>query len=115
VQNALKFRIWAKSAVGAVGLPSELVSGQAIPKALAMHLHQPRAGHPWPEEISLTTLDRFTDRKEPVSLTRVEPIVVEVSADVAWSGRSFRHPLRYLRARPELDPTAVEVPEHLRR
>lgn len=80
-----------------------------------MHLQQPLAGHPWPTEISPTTLDRFTDRKEPIRLTRVEPIVVEVSADVAWSGRSFRRPLRYLRARPELDPGTVEIPEHLRR
>jgi hypothetical protein len=95
-----------------VGSTSPLKKSAA--KTLAMHLHQPRAGHPWPEEISPTTLDRFTDRKEPIRLTRVEPIVVEVSADVAWSGRSFRHPLRYLRARPELDPGAVEVPERLR-
>lgn len=95
-----------------VGSTSPLKKSAA--KALATHLHQPRVGHPWPEEISQIMLDRFTDRKEPIHLTRVEPIVVEVSADVAWSGRSFRHPLRYLRARPELDPNAVEIPEHLR-
>ncbi|MDQ0820692.1 hypothetical protein QFZ79_003062 [Arthrobacter sp. V4I6] len=46
-------------------------------------------------------------------LTRVEPLVVEVSADVTWTGKSFRHPLRYLRARPDLDPAAVQLPEHL--
>lgn len=45
----------------------------------------------------------------------VEPTVVEVSADVAWSARSFRHPLRCLRARPELDPAAVKLPDHLAR
>ena len=33
------------------------------------------------------------------------------SADVAWSGRSFRHSLRFQRVRPELSPSAVELPE----
>lgn len=95
-----------------VGTTSAL--GRSASKALSLHLHTPRKDHPWPEEISPTVVDRFTSRKEPIRLTRVEPLVVEVSADVAWSGRSFRHPLRYLRARPELDPAAVTVPEHLR-
>lgn len=94
-----------------VGSTSAL--GRSAVKALALHLHTPRPDHPWPEEISPTVIDRFTSRKEPIRLTRVEPIVVEVSADVAWSGRSFRHPLRYLRARPDLDPAAVQLPKHL--
>lgn len=87
----------------------------ATSKALAAHLHIPRSDHPWPEEIGPGILDRLTKDKAPVHLTRVEPIVVEVSADVAWSGRSFRHPLRFLRARPDLDPAAVQVPDHLAR
>ncbi|HEX9225312.1 MAG TPA: ATP-dependent DNA ligase, partial [Arthrobacter sp.] len=94
-----------------VGSTSAL--GRSASKALALHLHSPRPDHPWPEEISPTVLDRFTSRKDPIRLTRVEPLVVEVSADVAWSGRSFRHPLRYLRARPELDPASVRFPDHL--
>lgn len=40
----------------------------------------------------------------------MEPIVVEVTADGAWSGRAFRHPLRLVRARAELDPDEVQVP-----
>lgn len=60
--------------------------------------------HPGPEDISPGILDRFTKEKEPIRLTLVEPIVVEVSADVALSGRSFRHPLRCLRSKPELNP-----------
>jgi ATP-dependent DNA ligase len=87
--------------------------GKAASKALALHLHTPRPDHPWPETLDPTVIDRFSSRKELIRLTRVEPIVVEVSADVAWSGRSFRHPLRYLRVRPELDPAAVTIPEHL--
>jgi hypothetical protein len=81
--------------------------------ALGLHLLAPRPGHPWPEEVPATVLDHFTSGKEPVRLTRVDPLVVEVSADVAWSGRSFRHPLRYLRARPDLDPASVKLPAHL--
>ncbi|UKA53546.1 hypothetical protein LFT45_17775 [Arthrobacter sp. FW305-BF8] len=46
-------------------------------------------------------------------LTPVEPVVVEVSADVAPSGHSFRHPLRFRRVRPELEPDAVELPARL--
>lgn len=55
-------------------------------------------------------LDRFSKDKGTVALTLVEPVVVEVSVDVAWSGNSFRHSLRYLRCRPELDPEKVELP-----
>lgn len=96
-----------------VGRSSQLTATAS--RALAAHLHIPRENHPWPEEITPGTLDRFTKDKSPVRLTLVEPIVVEVSADVAWSGRSFRHSLRYLRARPELDPETVEVPPNLAR
>lgn len=73
------------------------------------------AGSPVAGDAAPTVLDRFTTRKEPMRLTLVEPIVVEVSADVAWSGRSFRHPVRYFRARPELDPASVAAPQHLHR
>jgi hypothetical protein len=69
--------------------------------------------HPWPAIVKGTALDRFNRDKEPVALTLVEPVVVEVSADTAWSGRSFRHPLRTLRARPELSPTDVVLPDRL--
>ncbi|HEX9088236.1 MAG TPA: ATP-dependent DNA ligase [Arthrobacter sp.] len=100
-------RLWIVGATSALG--------RSASRHLAMHLHSPRPDHPWPDEISPTVIDRYTSRKDPIRLTRVEPLVVEVSADVAWSGRSFRHPLRYLRARPELDPAAVQLPEYLSR
>lgn len=63
--------------------------------------------HPWPEMLGP---DRFGNHPEPVKLIRVEPLVIEVSADAAWNGRSFRHPLRYLRAQPEMDPAEVQPP-----
>ncbi|MFF1880280.1 ATP-dependent DNA ligase [Pseudarthrobacter sp. NPDC058196] len=80
-------------------------------KDLARHLRPPRGKHPWPEEISERILDRFTKESGPVSLTLVEPLVVEVSADVAWSGRAFRHSVRLTRVRPELPPSEVTLPE----
>ncbi|AXH37518.1 ATP-dependent DNA ligase (plasmid) [Humibacter sp. BT305] len=65
-------------------------------------------GHPWPAQIKPGALDRFGNSgRELVDLTLVKPVVVEISADVAWSGRSFRHAVRYLRARPELDPAEL--------
>lgn len=67
-------------------------------------------GHPWPEEISETSLNRFSKDKSPVRLTLVEPLVVEVAADVAWSGTSFRHPLTYQRARPDSIPPTSNSP-----
>lgn len=91
---------------------STVLSAEAS-RNLGRHLHPPVGSHPWPEEISPALLDRFSKDKEPVHLTLVEPLVVEVSADVAWSGRAFRHPLRLLRARPELDPADVLFPDRL--
>jgi ATP-dependent DNA ligase len=82
-------------------------------RELGRHLHPAGPGHPWPEEISESSLNRFSKDKGPVRLTLVEPVVVEVSADVAWSGTSFRHPLGYRRPRPELDPAEIRVPPEL--
>jgi ATP-dependent DNA ligase len=83
-------------------------------RELGRQLRPAQPGHPWPEEISETSLNRFSKDKGPVHLTLVEALVVEVAADVAWSGRSFRHPLSFVRARPELDPADVELPPHIK-
>ncbi|MDP9989553.1 ATP-dependent DNA ligase [Arthrobacter oryzae] len=108
--------------IGPITQPSEVVAGLVLDgelrivgrstplkaregRELARWLHPPKGEHPWPTSVKGTALDRFNRDKEPVALTLVEPVVVEVSADTAWSGRSFRHPLRVLRARPELDPS----------
>ena len=56
-------------------------------------------------------IDRFNAGRDPVQLTLIDPLVVEVSADVALSGRAFRHSVRYLRARSELDIAEVASPE----
>lgn len=112
----------AQPTAAVVGLPVGgrlRIVGRSTPlaahagRSLGMHLRAPRGDHPWPEEITETMLDRFSKGRGTVRLTLVEPLVVEVSADVAWSGRSFRHPVRLLRARPELDPADVRLPDHL--
>jgi ATP-dependent DNA ligase len=81
---------------------------------LARWLQPPRGAHPWPASAKGPSLDRFNRDEEPVALTLVEAVVVEVSTDTAWSGRSFRHPVRALRARPELSPADIVLPELLR-
>lgn len=116
--------------IGPITQPSEVVAGLVLDgelrivgrstplkaregRELARWLHPPNGDHLWPAFVKGTTLDRFNRDKEPVALTLVEPVVVEVSADTAWSGRSFRHPLRLLRARPELAPDDVTLPDRL--
>lgn len=84
-----------------------------VGRELGRHLHPAGPGHPWPEEINESSLNRFSKDKGPVRLTLVEPVVVEVSADVAWSGTSFRHLVSYRRTRPELDPSEVRAPPEL--
>lgn len=91
-----------------VGRSAQLTAASA--RSLGALLRAPKGGHPWPPVISPRTLDRFTNDDRPVNLTLVEPLVVEVSADVAWSGISLRHSVRFLRARPDLPPSAVKAP-----
>ena len=103
-----------------IGLPfdGELhIVGRSAPlrpdasRALASQLHPPAGPHPWPEVVSPGAIDRFNAGRDPVQLTLIDPLVVEVSADIALSGRAFRHSVRYLRARPELDIAEVAAPE----
>jgi len=105
-----------------VGLPVRgrlRIVGRSTPlsaragRDLVRYLRPPRGDHPWPEEISERVVDRFNKESRTVRLTLVEPLVVEVSADVAWSGRAFRHPVRLVRVRPELDPDGVQFPDYL--
>lgn len=102
-----------------VGLPvaGELrIAGRSTPlplhvaRTLSTQLQPPEGEHPWPEVVSPGAVDRFNAGRDPVRLTLVEPFVIEVSADVALSGRSFRHAVRFIRTRPELDVAEVEWP-----
>ena len=61
--------------------------------------------HPWPDRIGT---GRFGGGKLSVPLTRIAPgVVVEVSADAALQAGVFRHPLRFVRVRPDLEPEDV--------
>ena len=135
-------RIWLKSkkrseldvvcgaVIGPMDRPTEIVAGLPIAdelrivgrssplkpadsRALSRWLRPPVGAHPWPSTVKGTTLDRFNRDASPVELTLVEPVVVEVTADAAWSGRSFRHALRFRRVRPELNPDEVQFPSYL--
>jgi hypothetical protein len=98
--------------LGIVGASSQLPAAKS--RALGKVLRPAGPGHPWPTEIPRGYLERFAENREPVKLTLVEPFVVEVSADVAWSGWAFRHPVRLVRLRAEVAPGDVELPERLR-
>jgi ATP-dependent DNA ligase len=94
-----------------VGRSSPLKSADS--RALASWLRPSVDAHPWPRTVKGTAIDRFNRDASPVELTLVQPLVIEVAADAAWSGKSFRHALRFRRVRPELDPSAVQVPARL--
>ncbi len=84
-------------------LPSETA------RTLGKLLRSPQGPHPWPASVKSGAISRFNRGSgQRVELTRVEPLVVEISADVARSGESFRHAVRYLRARPEIPVAEVE-------
>lgn len=81
-------------------------------RALAPWLAPPAGKHPWPAQVPRTALARFhATRRDVVDLTLVEPIVVEVRADVGWDGQSFRHLLRFLRVRPDTEACSVRPPD----
>lgn len=109
----------ARPTVVVAGLPIDrelAIVGRTVPltaiaaRQLAGILVDAGEDHPWPRVVRSSTVNGFGSNREPVTLTRVRPVVVEVSADVAWSGGSFRHALRYVRVRPELHPDEVSPP-----
>jgi ATP-dependent DNA ligase len=122
----LKVKSWettevvAGGVIGPIGAPSQLVAGRyrngelvvvgrtspLNPRQsaeLAAVLRPAGPDHPWPERIGTGA---FGGGKLSVALTRVEPsAVVEVSADAALQAGVFRHPLRFVRVRPDLRAT----------
>ena len=121
----LKVKSWetteviAGGVIGTIGAPSQLVAGRyrdgelvvvgrtspLSPRQsadLAAALRPADDDHPWPDRIGT---GRFGGGKLSVPLTRVDPsVVVEVSADAALHAGVFRHPLRFVRVRPDLEP-----------
>ena len=121
----LKVKSWettevlAGGVIGTLDHPSQLVAGRyrdgelvvvgrtsplspAQSAELAAVLTAAGSDHPWPDRIGT---GRFGGGRLSVPLTRVAPeVVVEVSADAALQAGVFRHPLRYVRVRPDLHP-----------
>jgi ATP-dependent DNA ligase len=121
----LKVKSWettevlAGGVIGTIDRPSQLVAGRyrdgelvvvgrtspLSPRQsaeLAAVLTPATGDHPWPDRIGT---GRFGGGRLSVALTRVEPaVVVEVSADAALQAGVFRHPLRFVRVRPDLHP-----------
>jgi ATP-dependent DNA ligase len=121
----LKVKSWettevlAGGVIGPIERPSQLVAGlyrdgelvvvgrtsplsPAQSAELAAVLTPAEPDHPWPERIGT---GRFGGGRLSVALTRVQPqVVVEISADAALQAGVFRHPLRYVRTRPDLRP-----------
>ena len=81
-----------------VGKSVPLSRAQAV--SLSAVLTPAGPDHPWPDEISSS---RFGSSRARVALTKVEPVVVaEVLADSALQAGAFRHPVRFVRHRPDL-------------
>jgi ATP-dependent DNA ligase len=121
----LKVKSWestevlAGGVIGPVDRPSQLVAGRyrdgelvVVGRTSPLNPQQSAelgavlrpAGddHPWPDRIGT---GRFGGGRLSVPLTRVEPdVVVEVSADAALQAGVFRHPMRFVRVRPDLEP-----------
>jgi ATP-dependent DNA ligase len=86
------------------GRTSLLTAAQS--RELAALLQPASDDHPWPDQIASGVFGQRQD----VAITRVQPLLVlEVAADPATSAGRYRHTLRYIRLRADLDPAHVEV------
>ncbi|TDD37864.1 ATP-dependent DNA ligase [Actinomadura sp. KC06] len=64
--------------------------------------------HPWPVELPAGWAGGLPGAGEPIQYTRVVPeMVVEISADAAVERGRWRHAVRFVRLRAELDPMLV--------
>ncbi|WP_213006048.1 ATP-dependent DNA ligase [Paractinoplanes toevensis] len=64
--------------------------------------------HQWPQPLPAAWIGQV-DRREPQPYQQVEPLlVVEVVVDQAYDQGRYRHPVRLLRLRADVDPADVE-------
>jgi hypothetical protein len=88
-----------------VGRTAPLTAEQSA--ALGAVLRPAGGRHPWPDEI---TSYRWGGKDSKKPLTKVRPtVVVEVAADAALQAGQWRHVLRYIRHRPDLQPADVDT------
>lgn len=91
------------------GCPRSESDSSRTTAAIAPFLHAPDGAHPWPEEVTPSWLGRFARDTGSVHLTLVAPVTVEVSADAARTGIAFRHLVRFVRPRPDMDPNSIRT------
>jgi ATP-dependent DNA ligase len=88
-----------------VGRTAPLSAAQS--RDLAAHLSPAGADHPWPDEIGSGVFGY----RQRVLITKVSPVLVlEVAADPALHAGGYRHLLRYVRLRADMDPIDVAAP-----
>ncbi|GAA4692496.1 ATP-dependent DNA ligase [Pseudonocardia yuanmonensis] len=99
--------------VGRFGRHGRLrVAGRTTPLGGAARTHLRRllsaadAEHPWPTVLPPS---RFGQRPgRPVEYVQVRPsVVVELEVDAAYEQDRWRHPVRFLRSRPDLRPEEI--------
>jgi hypothetical protein len=65
--------------------------------------------HPWPQPLPAAWIGQL-DRREPQPYVQVEPLLVaEIVVDQAYDQGRYRHPVRHLRLRAELDASDVSL------
>jgi ATP-dependent DNA ligase len=86
-----------------VGRTVKLTEDQSA--AIGKLLKPAGARHPWPDQLST-----HWGRGSKTPIVKVQPaIVVEVAADAALQAGHYRHPLRLIRYRSDLEPSDVEM------
>jgi ATP-dependent DNA ligase len=92
--------LYAGTELVIVGRSTVLTDVQS--RSLGALLRPPEGPHPWPDEVSP---GHFGGGRRKIPLTKAEPrVVAEVTADTALQAGKFRHPLRYVRPRADLEP-----------
>ena len=71
-------------------------------------LRPPQGRHPWPTELPVGRMGVFGGGT--VSVTPVEPFVVEVAADQNFDYGRWRHLARFVRPRPDLSTAETSGP-----
>ncbi|MFJ3427393.1 ATP-dependent DNA ligase [Leifsonia aquatica] len=120
VKHRDTFEVIAGAVTGTLTQPGEFILGRydgdqlviigrttpisrAAARSLTPLLQAARDDHPWPTVIRSGTYDRFGPKRE-TTVTLIEPLTVEISADTAVVSGSIRHAARFVRARTEIGP-----------
>ena len=121
IKNRQTREVIVGAVTGTLGRPLALIAGlyaggelviagrstaltQTQSAQLGAQLTAAAPGHPWPERISSGVFGT----RQMIDIIRTQPLVVEVAADPARTGRgAYRHPLRYVRIRTDLTPEDI--------